>query len=105
MLRTEEWTHEYTLPEPEEVERDTGEGVIQPEFHQTTLLSTLVISVWEGEVVRVSRETAKEFRMDPAQSKEVVPEGQQRFVWEFPYDVMRQTLEAEGWERASTTEA
>jgi hypothetical protein len=115
MLRTEEWTLEYTVEVPEprpEVEIEEGlpvaEGVGETpvqEFRPASLLQTLVVSVWEDEKVHVDNAYASEFGLDTDKAEEIVPEFQQRFVWAFPYDVFRARFEELGWEHASTKEA
>lgn len=80
ILRTEEW------------ERDIG-----------GMISTGIVNVFEGEVVRLSPELAREMKMDPAQSKEVVPEGCQHFVWEYPYEVFRKAIIESGMTYARTS--
>jgi hypothetical protein len=79
-LRTENWTKD---------------------FHGMT--NTLVLDVLEGEVVHMDPVFKDEFKVDPAASKEVVPEFSQHFVWEFPYSVFSGYLQQAGWGHASTT--
>jgi hypothetical protein len=68
------------------------------------MLSTLVVSVWEDEKVHVQPEMAAPMGLDTSKAKEIVPEFQHRFVWEFPYDVVKEALIEGGWSYVSSTE-
>lgn len=107
MIRVEEWQFEQTIEPPEPAPREVPEGVEppplpeQPPAEPITMISVAVLSVWEGtkvegEVCLIQQELAKEMDLDTSKAEEVVPEFQQRFVWEFPYPVVREALEAQG---------
>jgi hypothetical protein len=103
MLRVEEWQHEFQ-PEPQApVITEDGDDVRLDEL-RPTLINTFVVSVWEGEVVYVSQEMSPELRLDTSKAKEIVPEFQHRFVWEFPYDVVKEALIEAGWSYVSSSE-
>jgi hypothetical protein len=91
MLRVEEWTKEF---HPDETEDE--------EHRAAPFINTLVVSIWEGEkvdgeAVHVQQEMTAEFGLDTEKAEEIVPEFQHRFVWEFPYDVVKTALEERDW--------
>lgn len=105
MHRVEEWQIEFEgYEQPTGEVDDDGEPVtVRP----PAMINTLVMSVWvgeeiTGEVVRIQQEMVPEFGLDTSLAAEVVPEFHQRFVWEFPYDVVKSALEERGWTRAGT---
>jgi hypothetical protein len=121
MLRTEEWQYEYTLqvpdsppPLPTEIEGVEIEGEPLPpaEYQSPPMISQLVVSVWyheddESERIWIQQDggIVSELGLDTKDAVEHVPEGQMRFVWAFPYDIVKAALESKGWTHASTTEA
>jgi hypothetical protein len=104
MLRVEEWQHEFQ-PEPlEPVLTAEGETVDRSDVSRPSMINTIVVLVWEGEVVHVQQEMAPELRLDTSKAKEIVPEFQHRFVWEFPYEVVKEALIEAGWSYVSSSE-
>lgn len=107
MLRVEEWRIETTL-EPEPLPEPPPEEHRPPDWTPPpppppppTMISSMVVSVWEGEkidgpVIRIQQEMVSELGLDTAEAEEIVPEFEHRFVWEFPYETVKDALEAKG---------
>lgn len=64
------------------------------------MVTTVVVEVRDGDVVHVADELLPEFELDPAKGVATTNTFRERFVYEFPYDVVAGQLRATGWSKA-----